>query len=227
VAVLLLVLAVLEGDIPEQFADLRALVRGFVRDHGAAAALALLYAEESGVPLPVPGDVYIIYLGNLAAGSVTALLAAWLGIIAVVVAGASNLYLVSRRWGPRLIRHRLASLLHLDPQRLAQAQGWFDRWGPLAIIFGRHIPGFRIPITVVAGAFGVRYRYFAPSVAVSTAIWAAFWLVLGARFGHLVAALLGRNPWIYLVLAAGVTLLVAVLLVRLWRADHPRLTPSG
>jgi membrane protein DedA with SNARE-associated domain len=220
VGAILLAIAVLEGDVPEEFADLRAFVGGFLDRYGAVAALGLLYVEESGVPLPVPGDVYIVYLGSVAGGSPSGWVAAWLAIIAVVVGGASNLYLASRRWGPRLLSHRFASVLHLDPERVERARVWFDRWGPLAIIFGRHIPGFRIPITVVAGTFGVPYRQFAPSVAVSTAIWAAFWLVLGARFGRGATDLLKANPWIYVVAVAAVVLVLAAIIVRLWRSDR-------
>jgi hypothetical protein len=47
------------------------------------------------------------------------LVATWLGIIAVVVAGSSNLYWISRRWGPTLLGKPLAArLLHLDERRL-------------------------------------------------------------------------------------------------------------
>ncbi len=220
VALLLLVFALLQGDVPDAFADLRELVGGFIDRNGAAAALALLYVEESGVPLPVPGDVYVVYLGSAAGASTGWLVAGWLAVVAVVVAGSSNLYLVSRRWGPELIEHRLAAVIHLDPERVRRARVWFDRWGPLAIIFGRHIPGFRIPITVVAGTFRVPYRVFAPSVAVSTAVWAAFWILLGARFGHHAADILHANPWIYLVLAGVLGLVIGLFAVRVWRVER-------
>src|SRR5258707_13329311 len=78
---------------------------GLLNRFGATASLALLYIEESGIPLPVPGDFYVAFLGRLNAGSLQRLLLAWLSIIAVVAAGASNLYWLSRRLGPATLRH--------------------------------------------------------------------------------------------------------------------------
>jgi membrane protein DedA with SNARE-associated domain len=217
VALVLLLLAFLEGDLPEELTDLGALVRTALARYGTPVSLGLLYIEESGVPLPVPGDVYVAYLGDLSAGSWLRLGASWVGVIAVVVAGATNLYLVSRRWGSRLLEHRLAAALGLDPARLAQVEGWFDRWGALAIVFGRHVPGFRIPMTVMAGVFRVPYRVFAPSVAVSTGIWAGFWLLLGARFGSTVTSAFSTPRWAAIAVAAVVVLVLAYVLVRAFR----------
>jgi membrane protein DedA with SNARE-associated domain len=216
-AIILLAVGVVEGDLAEDVTHLGSLVIGLLNRFGAAACLALLYIEESGVPLPIPGDFYVGFMGKLFAGSLTSLFAAWLGIIAVVVAGASNLYWISRRWGPALIRHPLvAGILNVDERRLARAQRWFDQWGVLAIIFGRHLPGFRIPITVIAATLGVPYRVFAPSVAVSSAIWAAAGLWLGATLGSSIGSILARNPWIYLAAFALVILALAFTLVREW-----------
>jgi len=149
---------IIEGDLAENFVDLRDWFRGILRHFGAPGSLALLYIEESGVPLPVPGDVYVIYLGHLAAGYWPRLLGYWLAIIGIVVAGSTNLYWISRRWGVKLIEHPLVRVVHLEPARLEKAQAWFDRWGVLAVIFGRHIPGFRVPLTLVAGTLKFPYR---------------------------------------------------------------------
>src|SRR6202022_4386530 len=155
---LLLGIAILEGDIPEAVASLGALVGGLLNRYGAPASLALLYVEESGVPIVIPGDVYVAYLGKLAAGSAPKLIGSWLGIIAVVLAGSSNLYWISRLWGRRLLgQPRVSALLRLDADRLAQAERWLARWGVLAIIFGRHVPGLRIPITLGAGTLKAPY----------------------------------------------------------------------
>jgi len=51
-------------------------------------------------------------------------------IIVVVVLGATNLYLISRRIGRRLLAGRLGAVLHVTPERLDQAERWFHRWGP-------------------------------------------------------------------------------------------------
>jgi membrane-associated protein len=226
-AAAILVLAVVsyfaaaEADLlPENLTEVFQGFGSFVKRFGAPGSLVLLYIEESGVPLPVPGDVYVLYLGNLTKGSAGLLFAAWLAIIAVVVAGSSNLYLISRRWGPRLVEHPLARAFHIEPEGLEKAGRWFNRWGILAVVFGRHVPGFRVPITVVAGTLGFPYRLFAPAVAVSTGIWARVFLYLGARFGHAASGLLGRHSWIYIVGAVVVVGLVLFFLARLVMASR-------
>ena len=206
-----------EGNLVEGLLDLREWAVSIVRTYGSAGSLALLYIEESGIPLPVPGDVYVLYLGRHAFGSLPRLIASWLGIIAVVTLGSSNLYWISRRWGARILAHPLASVFHLEPHRLARAREWFERRGVLAMIFGRHIPGFRVPLTVVAASLGFPYRKFAPSVAVSTAIWAGTFLLLGERFGRSVGRFLGHNAWLY---AVGWVLILCVFGYFAFRASR-------
>ena len=213
-ALLLIVVAVLEGDLPT---DIRGLGHYAVVHLGAAGALGLLYLEESGVPLPVPGDVYVAYLGRLAGGDALRWLAAWLGIITVVVLGSTNLYLISRRWGGRLLEGRVAVALHLEPERVRAAERWFARWGVVTIIFGRHIPGLRVPITVFAGASRVAYPKFAASVAVSTSAWAALWLWLGGRYGPELGRFFGFHRWAVVLAGLVVVGVVAMTLVRAWR----------
>ena len=181
-----------------------------------------LYLEESGVPLPVSGDVFVVYLGHHYAGSLPGLALVWLGLVATVVAGSSNLYLVSRRWGRRLVEGRLGLLLHVTPARLAAAEHWFDRWGAPAIIFGRHVFGFRVPVTVAAGVFRVPYHVFAISVAVSTGVWAGVWLWLGAVFGHHIAVFLAEHRWAYALALLGIAALIGAAVLRTVRGAHPR-----
>jgi membrane protein DedA with SNARE-associated domain len=224
--VALLAFAILEGDLPELVRDGAYVVGHLLRRFGVAAAFGLLYAEESGVPMPMPGDVFVMYVGHHASQSLLTLLSAWLGLIAVVVLGASNLYWISQRWGRSIVEHRLAKLLHLTPARIDQAEQWFARWGVWTLLFGRHVPGLRVPLTVAAGIFRVRYRVFVASVAVSTAVWAGFFMTLGAVFGGRIGHLLQlhREGYVILpaviVLAFGVYLLI--LLQRMTRAEPAR-----
>src|SRR5256885_15057009 len=141
-------------------------------------------------------------------------MAAWLGLIVAGAVGATTLFLSPRRFGRRLVKSSLAEYVHLTPERLAKAERWFKRYGVLAIIFGRHIPGFRIPITVACGIFKVRYPVFAASVAVSTAIWAGVVLIIGINYGPRLADLLRVHSYLYFVWGAGVLFLGLSVFVR-------------
>ncbi len=202
----IVVMAILEGDLPEVY-------------HLGIRGLRTFLIEESGIPLPAPGDVFVMYVGVHIPRNLIAFLAAWLGLILVVALGATNLYFISRRFGTRLVHSQFAEYVHLNPERLARAEQWFKRYGVLAIIFGRHIPGFRVPITVASGVFGVPYRVFVPSVAVSTAIWAGVMLTLGVTLGPRLAVLLNAHGWVYFIWGAIVLVLVGAMYLRQRRAN--------
>ena len=209
-----IVLALLYGDLPEFFRFGGRMLREVYRQNRYLPGFAALYVEESGVPLPAPGDVFVMFVGINVPRNVFAWVGAWLGLIVAVVLGATNLYFISRKWGRRLAESPAAEYVHLSHERLMRAEAWFRRWGVLAIIFGRHIPGFRIPITVAAGVFQVPYRVFAPSVAVSTAIWAGVVLIIGVNYGPHLADLLRAHAFLYFVWAGLVVTLVLSIFVR-------------
>jgi membrane protein DedA with SNARE-associated domain len=208
------VLALLYGDLPEVLRASGIRLREFYRHASFAPGFALLYIEESGIPLPAPGDVFVMYVGIHIPHHWSAWIAAWLGLILAVVLGATNLFLISRKYGRRLAESSLAEYVHLSHERLERAEHWFRRYGVLAIIFGRHIPGFRIPITVASGVFRVPYRVFAPSVAVSTAIWAGVVLIIGINFGPHLANLLRLHSFLYFVWGLLVVGLVLSIFIR-------------
>src|ERR1700716_1822399 len=220
------VFAILEGDLPEAFGHGARVVGLLLHRFGLVAAFLLLYLEESGVPMPMPGDVFVMYAGHHTSQALLTVVAAWLGLIAVVVLGASNLYFISRRWGRSIVEHRLARVLHLTPTRIDQAERWFARWGVWTLVFGRHIPGLRVPLTVAAGIFRVRYPVFVASVAISTAVWAGFFVTLGAVFGGRIGHLLRLHREGYVILPAVIVIAFCVYLVILLRRTRQENTPS-
>jgi membrane protein DedA with SNARE-associated domain len=90
----------------------------------------------------------------------------------------------------------------------------------IAVIFGRHLPGGRIPITVAAGVLGMRYPMFALGVMVSAMVWAAFWLTVGIIFGSQLERILKLHQQFTIVagalIAAGIVLYVGSRVVA-WR----------
>ena len=104
-------------------------------------------------------------------------------------------------------------MMHLTPGRIERAERWFGRWGPWALIIGRHIPGCRVPITVAAGSFNVSFRTFALCVGISTITWSAIFLLIGNLLGeHAQAFMDGHQtatPMIFAaILAVGVVYLM-------------------
>ena len=109
---------------------------------------------------------------------------------------------------------------------VARPERWFQRYGVIAIIFGRHIPGFRVPITVAAGVLKVSYRLFAASVAVSTAIWAGVVMVIGINFGPRMGAFLRLHRETYWLWAAIVVVMVLLIVYRSRRGAPPASSAS-
>jgi membrane protein DedA with SNARE-associated domain len=187
----------------------------------------LLYLEESGIPFPAPGDSFLVYAGHHVVHHPPTphwplFLFAWLLATAAVVAGASNLYLAARLIGPRLARGRVGVLLHLSEARLEWAERAFRRWGPIALIVGRHVPGARIPITVAAGVLRVPYSLFALCVTVSTATWAAGWLLAGVVFGDAILRLIEQfRPYFLTGVAVLVVAFVGYMTCRLITVRPP------
>jgi membrane protein DedA with SNARE-associated domain len=215
IAVIVVIGVLVENDARGELPDADVTIGGLLREYGYLAGFALIYIEESGIPLFIPGDAFLVYVGHALPYSFPILFAAWLGFILAVILGSTNLYLVSRRYGRQLLEHRLARFLHLTPARLEEAEHWFRRYGPWALIFGRHIPGFRVPLTVAAGILELPYRAFVISVAVSSSIWAGLFLVVGAVFGASVVRSIRANTWIYAGVAVAVVVIVAtVVLIR-------------
>jgi membrane protein DedA with SNARE-associated domain len=218
IAAAIVVSAILQGDVPDVVAGGTHWFRLILHRYTYLASYGLLYVEESGVPLPAPGDVFVMYVGAHVPRNLPSWIIAWLGLIAVVVAGATNLFFISKRFGRRLAEGRLAEVVHLSPERLLRAEQWFQRFGVVAIIFGRHIPGFRIPITVAAGVLKVKYWVFAASVAVSTAIWAGVVIVIGINYGPRMEAFLRVHRETYWMWAVIVLVMVSVIALRVYRA---------
>jgi membrane protein DedA with SNARE-associated domain len=220
IAAAILVVAILEGDIPDLVTWGTHWIRLILRRYSYLGSYGLLYVEESGVPLPAPGDVFVMYVGAHVPRYLASWIIAWLGLIGIVVLGATNLFFISRKFGRRLAEGRFAEVVHLSPERLDRAERWFKRYGVAAIIFGRHIPGFRVPITVAAGVLRIRYPVFAASVAVSTAIWAGVVMIIGVNFGPRMEAFLRVHRETYFLWAAVVLVMIFFIVRSIVRA-HP------
>jgi len=145
------------------------------------APVLLLSLDEAGLPLPL-GDFTIAYTGyQVSLGRVSYLFAIAILLVADL-AGASFLYFISEHYGTLLIK-KLEKYIDLDENKLKNVEDKFRKHGVIFIIIGRHLPGFRIPITIFSGISEITYKTFILSTLVSILPWIIFFLSFGQRLG--------------------------------------------
>jgi membrane protein DedA with SNARE-associated domain len=162
--------------------SLSAIVTALLAFYSANEALGLflfLIVEEAGLPVWfLPGDALLMAAGARPGNTPTTVLLVLVAATCGATVGSTALYAIVRRGG-RPVLDRYGYVLHLDEKRIATLQGWLHRYGPLAIVAGRLIPGLRTPTTVMSGLFEVPYWIFAPSTAVAALLWALLYFFAG------------------------------------------------
>ncbi|WP_348773390.1 DedA family protein [Cellulomonas sp. NTE-D12] len=165
----------------------------------ALVGIAVMIFIESGVLFPfLPGDSLIL---------TAVLLRAQLGLspwaiagvaLAAAVAGDQTGYWLGHRFGRRFFRDDARVL---TTARLAEAEQFFDRYGPVSLVLARFVPIVRTYVPLVAGTARLRYRRFVVWNVAGALLW-----VVGLT---LVALLLGGIPFV----AKNIDLLAIVVVV--------------
>ena len=143
------------------------------------ALFCLFIISESGVPIPLPTNLMLMYCSFLATQGGGSVILILLSSLCGMMVGAMILYSVCLWGGPKLLM-KYGKYIKLTPQRIAKVEAWFKRWGGWAVFLGRLLPGVRIHQTAVAaGMFRVRPRIFFISAIVAGFIWIAFYIWVG------------------------------------------------
>lgn len=150
---------------------------------------------SSGVLVPVPEDLPLVWAGiRVADGEWSALAAVLVGVAGV---GARDVvaWVVGRALGAVLLDGTRANVW-MGRRNVEWARRVVDRHGAFAVFLGRFFVGFRTPVFAVAGAMGVPFRAFALYDGVGLLIAVPLTLSLGWAFGHpVVAVVLAAVSW--------------------------------
>ena len=187
-------------------------VLAFLAQWQYLGAFVGIFLEESGVPLPVPGDVFIAALGASGRAGHANYFMATLVVFSATMLGSTILFEVSRRLGHPLLR-RVGHRFGFDGERADRMEVWLNTHGSVTVALGRLVPGFRIVLTVAAGALKMSRAAFLIGAAAASILWAAiyYWLgyALGAGVERALKAAAGRairNPEV----AAAVIVVIVV-----------------
>jgi membrane-associated protein len=163
----------------------------FLDRHGLLAGFVFLLIEEAGVPVPVPGDFLMLYLGVRAGQGRVPLWQAILVMELATIIGATFLYFVARIAGRGLV-YRYGRFIRLTPERLDGAEKWLARHGFVAVLLSRLVPGLRILTAVACGVFDVPAHVFIPAMALGGLLYIVVYTMVGYWFGQPVLDLLER-----------------------------------
>jgi len=172
----------------------------------------LLPAFDALIPL-LPSETAVIALGVATAGSVDPR-AAVLVVLAALGAflGDNAAYLLGRHFGPAAARRVFGG--ERGARRRAWAERSLQRFGARIIVACRFIPGGRTAITLTCGLIGYPRRRFVVATACAAVIWASYAFFIGRLGGKAFE----DRPWVGLLLALGVTVVISVLIEAARRA---------
>lgn len=185
---------------------------------GAPAYLLLFgVLAGSGVGLPVNEDLLLVGAAALTLRHVMEpvplVAVAWCGVLCA----DGLIFHWGHRFGPQLLRHRLAARA-LSPRRLDAMERAVQRWGPAYIFAVRFMPGVRSALLFAAGSMKIPYRHFflfdgaAALVELPLLVWAV--RAVGGNWEAILALL---QPWQGLLLTVALLLGLAAWLASRWR----------
>ena len=147
---------------------------------------SVLFIEEGGIPLPVPGDIFIATVSALPKTNYFLIV---LTVVSATLIGSTILFTVAQKIGHPLVV-KFGPKVKITPQKIKKIERWFEKYGGWAIVVGRLIPGLRIVTPVVAGLFGISYKTFWLYSTIAAFIWANIYFVIGKFFGSILSAII-------------------------------------
>ncbi|WP_102026910.1 DedA family protein [Salirhabdus sp. Marseille-P4669] len=179
----------------------------------------VLIALENLFP-PIPSEIILTFGGFLTTTSNLSVV----GVICVAtlgsVVGAILLYLFGALLGlERLERiiEKWGKYLRLKKEDIHKAEGWFQKYGPLAVFFCRFIPLIRSLISIPAGLAKMNFTLFLLLSTLGTLIWNIILVLLGASLGESWDTIVHYMDVYSNVVYAALFLLVLVAFTYLWK----------
>jgi len=205
-------------------------VTSFVGNHGLAAVALLMFVAAV---LPAASELTMVYGGALASGALAGQIAhvrpglhSYLAVVATAVvanvAGAAAGWALGRYGGHALLE-RHGRWLHATPERLARAERWFARFGPVAVPLGFATPLVRSFVALPAGILEWPLRLLLPLATVGCVVFCAAVAGIGWAVGaswHTASHDLRYAD--YAIVALAVAAAAAFLVVRRRTADTIR-----
>ncbi len=190
---------------------------------GLLAHLAPVLDHYGYLAVPVPGETILIAAAVYAGAGRLNIVAVGLVAIVAAVAGDNIGYAIGF-FGGRALVLRFGKYAGLTSQRLAKAEGFFDRYGGAVVTGARFIEGLRQANGIVAGTIRMPWPRFLAFNALGAVLWAGVWASAGYLAGdHITASYDTVSRYsLYLLVALAVAVAVLIIRVAVRRSRHAR-----
>ena len=158
-------------------------ILGLLRQHDFIALSLLIFLQEMGIPLPLPGNLLLAFLGMQSNRGNPNIVQLIFVMSCASIAGSITLYTLGDRIGHPLLL-RWGKWFGLEEGRVALIERWLARYGAPVVFIGRILPGFRTPTSAVSGIFNISMIIFAIATSIAAFVWTIFWVVAGRILGH-------------------------------------------
>src|SRR5258706_5272539 len=150
-----------------------------VAEYGLALVCANVLLEQLG--LPIPAVPTLVVAGGLAAeGELSPLAVFGVAFVACMI-GDAVWYLAGRRYGRRVMKFLCRVSLSPD-SCVRQTEFRFERWGRLALVLSKFIPGLSTIAPPLAGAMRLGWPSFLLLNSLGVVIWAGVAIGAGMAF---------------------------------------------
>jgi len=193
----------------------------YIIKYGYLVIFGLVFAQEIGVPNPVPNEAILLFSGYLA--SVGQLKFAWVVITAVMAdfIGTTLLYLVFYTFGAYLLSRNWRWLPKEKIEKLKNKLSGRGQWG---IYVGRLIPYVRGYTSVAAGLLKISPWVFLPAVLLSALTWSGGYVLAGRLLGPKWDVIINRFGFgwsAFLLLAAFIVIFFVIPGLLRWAKHRP------
>jgi len=197
---------------------LTATLANLVSSYGIAAVLLLMVAESCGFPFP--SEVIMPTAGLLVAtGHMNFAAAVLAGTVGNLLGSLAAFGLAARFGEPLLLGP--GKWIGIRAHHLQIADGWFRRWGLLAVLIGRVLPVVRTYISFPAGLARIDLVRFSLLTFIGALPWVTALTLVGYTLGKNYDRVSGPIEKAAIVLAVLVAVAVAAWYLRGRRAPAP------
>jgi membrane-associated protein len=149
---------------------------------GLFGVFAIIFAETGFLfGIFFPGDSLLFTAGLFAALGKIDLLTLIIGSVFFAILGDSVGYYTGRKFGTTLFKRE--DSIFFKKSYLDKAKSYFNRYGAMAIIIARFVPGVRTITPMVAGSVEMNYKSFLFCNIIGAIIWVLSMVLLGYFLG--------------------------------------------